>query len=70
MQEYVSKNPDKLIMDQHGSILPNAAKVEYWNIIATFFAATKPDVEGTIKATAEMMTTYDVKTGAAWYQWP
>jgi len=70
MQEYVSKNPDKLIMDQHGSILPNAAKVEYWNIIATFFASKEPDVDGTIKATAEMMTTYDVKTGAAWYQWP
>jgi len=70
MQEYVSKNPDKLIMDQHGTILPNAAQVAYRNIIATFFAATKPDVEGTIKATAEMMTTYDVKTGAAWYQWP
>ena len=70
MQEYVSKNPDKLIMDQHGTILPNAAQVAYRDIIATFFAATAPDVEGTIKATAEMMTTYDVKTGAAWYQWP
>ena len=70
MQEYVSKNPDKLIMDQHGTILPNAAQVQYRVIISTFFASPKPDVEGTIKATAEMMTTYDVKTGAAWYQWP
>jgi len=70
MQEYVSKNPDKLIMDQHGTILPNAAQVQYRVIISTFFASPKPDVDGTINATAEMMTTYDVKTGAAWYQWP
>jgi hypothetical protein len=57
-------------MDQHGSILPNAAKVQYWAIISTFFAAAKPDVEGTIAATADMMTTFNVKEGAAWYKWP
>jgi len=70
MQDYVSKNPDKLIMDQHGTILPNPAQVQYRVIISSFFAAAKPDIAGTIKATADMMTTFDVKTGAAWYQWP
>lgn len=70
MQDYVSKHPDKLIMDQHGTILPNAAQVQYRVIISTFFAATKPDVAGAIRATVDMMTTYNVKAGAAWYQWP
>jgi len=70
MQDYVSKNPDKLIMDQHGTILPNPAQVQYRVIISSFFAAAKPDIAGTIKATADMITTFDVKTGAAWYQWP
>ncbi len=70
MQDYVSKNPDKLILDQHGSILPNPAQVQYRVIISTFFAAAKPDVAGTIKQTADMMTTFSVKDGAAWYQWP
>jgi glucose/mannose transport system substrate-binding protein len=70
MQEYVSKNPDKLILDQHGTILPNPAQVQYRVIISTFFASSKPDVEGTIKAVADMMTTFNVKEGAAWYQWP
>jgi glucose/mannose transport system substrate-binding protein len=70
MQEYVSKNPDKLILDQHGTILPNAAQVQYRVIISSFFAADKPDVEGTIAQTADMMTTFNVKEGAAWYQWP
>jgi glucose/mannose transport system substrate-binding protein len=70
MQQYVSKNPDKLIMDQHGTILPNPAQVQYRVIISTFFADTTPDVAGTIAATAEMMKTFNVKDGAAWYQWP
>ncbi len=70
MQDYVSKNPDKLILDQHGTILPNPAQVQYRVIISTFFAAAKPDVAGTIAATADMMTTFNVKEGAAWYQWP
>jgi glucose/mannose transport system substrate-binding protein len=70
MQEYVSKNPDKLIMDQHGTILPNPAQVQYRVIISTFFASAKPDVAGTIAATADMMSTFNVKEGAAWYQWP
>jgi hypothetical protein len=70
MQEFVSANPDKLILDQHGTILPNAAQVEYRVIISSFFADTTPDVEGTIKATADMMEVFNVKEGAAWYQWP
>jgi len=70
MQEYLSKNPDKLILDQHGSILPNPAQVEYRVIISTFFADETPDVQGTIDAVANMMTTFNVKEGAAWYQWP
>jgi len=70
MQDYVSKNPDKLILDQHGTILPNAAQVAYRDIVATFFASAKPDVAATIAAVAEMMTTFNVKEGAAWYQWP
>ncbi len=70
MQEYVSKNPDKLILDQHGTILPNAAQVQYRVIISSFFASDKPDVDGTITQTADMMTTFNVKEGASWYKWP
>ena len=70
MQEYVSNNPDKLILDQHGTILPNAAQVQYRVIISSFFADPNPDVDGTIQETATMMTTFDVKDGASWYQWP
>jgi len=70
MQEYVSKNPDKLILDQHGTILPNAAQVQYRVIVATFFSSAEPDVDGTITEVAGMMTTFNVKEGAAWYQWP
>lgn len=70
MQEFVSKNPDKLILDQHGTILPNPAQVQYRVIISSFFAAAKPDVPGTIKQVADMMTTFNVKEGASWYQWP
>jgi glucose/mannose transport system substrate-binding protein len=70
MQQYVSANPDKLILDQHGSILPNTAQVQYRVIISTFFAADKPDVAGTIQEVTDMMTTFNVKEGASWYQWP
>jgi glucose/mannose transport system substrate-binding protein len=70
MQEYVSNNPDKLILDQHGTILPNPAQVQYRVIISTFFSSASPDIEGTIQEVATMMTTFNVKEGAAWYQWP
>lgn len=70
MQEYISNNPDKLILDQHGSILPNAAQEQYRVIISTFFSSEQPDVDATIAQTADMMTTFNVKEGASWYQWP
>lgn len=68
MQQFVRDNPGKLILDQHGSILPAAAQSAYWDILSAFLATQ--DVDGTIKAVANMMTTYDVKNGSAWYQWP
>lgn len=68
MQQFVSENPGKLILDQHGSILPAAAQSAYWDILSSFLV--NPDVEGTIQAVANMMTTYDVKNASAWYQWP
>ncbi len=68
MQTYVSQNPGKLILDQHGSILPAAAQTEYWNILSAFLA--QPNVDKTIQAVADMMTKFDVKNAASWYQWP
>ncbi|MGE5249748.1 MAG: ABC transporter substrate-binding protein [Bacteroidota bacterium] len=68
LQEYVAANPGKLILDQHGSILPATAQSAYWDILSSFLV--NPDVNGTISAVASMMTTYDVKTASAWYQWP
>jgi glucose/mannose transport system substrate-binding protein len=70
LQQFVADHPDKLILDQHGTILPNAAQEQYRIIISSFLAAEDPDVEGTIAATAEMMTSFNVQEGAAWYQWP
>ena len=70
MQKFVSENPDKLILDQHGTILPNPAQVQYRVIISTFFSSAEPDVDGTIQATVDMMTTFNVLEGASWYQWP
>jgi hypothetical protein len=70
MQAYVNAHPDKLILDQHGSILPNDAQTQYRLIISFFFAADKPDVAGTMSATAALTMTYNVKEGAAWYRWP
>ncbi|RIK44223.1 MAG: hypothetical protein DCC55_03265 [Chloroflexi bacterium] len=68
MQAFVRDNPDKLILDQHGSILPAAAQPIYWDIIATFLA--QPDVDQTVTAVAEMMNTYNVQEASAWYTWP
>jgi glucose/mannose transport system substrate-binding protein len=68
MQAFVRDNPDKLILDQHGSILPAAAQPIYWDIIATFLA--QPNVDQTVTAVAEMMNTYNVKEASAWYVWP
>ena len=68
LQTFVRDNPDALILDQHGSILPTAAQQEYWNILSTFI--TQPDVDATIQAVDTMMDTYTVQEASAWYQWP
>lgn len=68
MQTFVRDHPDKLILDQHGSILPAAAQPAYWDILSAFLA--EPDVDGTIEAVANMMETFNVKEGSAWYVWP
>jgi hypothetical protein len=70
LQEYVSKNPDKLILDQHGSIAPQAFTSAYWTAIASFVSGTPPDVDGTITAVANLMKDNNVKDAAAWYVWP
>jgi len=68
LQSYVRDNPDMLILDQHGSILPAAAQPAYWDILSTFLA--QPDVDKTVQAVADMFTTYNVKDESAWYVWP
>lgn len=68
LQTYVSENPDKLILDQHGSILPGTAQPIYWDILSSYLV--QPDVDATIAAVASMMETYGVKDASAWYQWP
>jgi glucose/mannose transport system substrate-binding protein len=68
LQTFVRDNPDKLILDQHGSILPGTAQPIYWDILSTFLV--QPDVDGTIQAVANMMATYEVQDASAWYQWP
>lgn len=68
LQGYVSQNPGKLILDQHGSIAPFKFTQSYWDEVAGF--ASKPDVAGTIKRVDGLFTSNKVKDGAAWYQWP
>jgi len=68
LQTYVSKNPGKLILDQHGSILPASAQAEYWDILSGFLA--QPNADAAIKAVANMMKKYNVKDASAWYTWP
>lgn len=68
LQSYVRSNPGKLILDQHGSIAPFSFTQAYWDVAAAFTA--KPDVAGTEKTVGNLYTTYKVKEGAAWYQWP
>jgi hypothetical protein len=70
LQQFVADHPDKLILDQHGTILPNAAQEQYRIIISSFLASGDPDIEETIAKTEDMMATFNVKEGAAWYQWP
>ncbi|RPJ40701.1 MAG: extracellular solute-binding protein [Chloroflexi bacterium] len=68
LQSYVSENPDMLILDQHGSIMPAAAQTAYWDILSAFLA--QPNVDSTIQNVASMFTTYSVKEESAWYTWP
>jgi len=68
MQAYLRDNPGKLILDQHGSIAPQAFTSAYWDAIAAFIAT--PDVDATISTVATLFTTHNVKKEAAWYQWP
>jgi glucose/mannose transport system substrate-binding protein len=70
MQQYVADNPDKLILDQHGSIAPASFSNEYWIVIAAFMAEEDPDIDATINSVATLFETYDVANEAAWYQWP
>jgi glucose/mannose transport system substrate-binding protein len=68
LQTYVRNNPNKLILDQHGSIAPFAFTQAYWDVLAAFVA--QPNVDQTLRSVADLMKTYNVKEGAAWYQWP
>ncbi len=43
-------NPDKLILDQHGSIMPATAQTIYWDILSAFLA--QPNVDSTIQDVA------------------
>jgi|YelNatPaOPRAMG01_1025707.scaffolds.fasta_scaffold06374_7 glucose/mannose transport system substrate-binding protein len=70
LMQYVRDNPAKLILDQHGSILPATAQPIYWDIMATFLSKPNANINDTLKAVNDMMKTYDVKTASAWYQWP
>jgi len=68
LMQFVRDNPEALILDQHGSILPGSAQPIYWDILSAFLV--DGDVDAAIQAVASMMETYDVKAASAWYQWP
>jgi glucose/mannose transport system substrate-binding protein len=68
LMEFVRANPDRLILDQHGSIAPAAFTSDYWNAIASFLV--RPDVEATVEQVARLFLDHNVRAGAAWYQWP
>ncbi len=68
MMQFVRDNPDALILDQHGSILPGTAQPVYWDILSAFLI--DPDVQATVDAVVAMMETYEVAANSAWYQWP
>ena len=68
LQKYVSEHPDKLILDQHGSIAPFSFTQAYWDVIAGFLS--NPDIEKTINSVSDMFELYDVKKEASWYKWP
>ncbi|MDI6693539.1 MAG: extracellular solute-binding protein [Anaerolineales bacterium] len=68
LMQYVRDNPDKLILDQHGSIAPSSFTSEYWNAIASFLV--QPNVDATIQQVASLFQQFNVKDASAWYQWP
>ena len=68
LQNYVAENPDMLILDQHGSILPAPAQSAYWDILSAF--VVQPNVDQAVSDVANLMTTYSVQEESAWYQWP
>jgi glucose/mannose transport system substrate-binding protein len=68
LASYVRDNPGKLILDQHGSILPATAQPVYWDILSAFLV--QPDVDKAIKDVDSMFKTYKVKDASAWYAWP
>jgi glucose/mannose transport system substrate-binding protein len=68
LQAFVRDNPGKLILDQHGSILPAAAQPAYWDILSAFLA--QPDVDKAVKSVSDMLVTFKVKEASAWYTWP
>lgn len=68
LQNYVAASPEKLILDQHGSILPATAQPIYWDILSAYLV--EPDVDATIEAVQSMLETYGVAEASGWYQWP
>ncbi|NPA90076.1 MAG: carbohydrate ABC transporter substrate-binding protein [Chloroflexi bacterium] len=68
LQTYVRDNPQKLILDQHGSIAPFSFTQAYWDAVAAFIA--DPNVDSTLSTVSDLFQIYDVKKEAAWYKWP
>jgi glucose/mannose transport system substrate-binding protein len=68
-QQYVNNNPNRLVLDQHGGILPTAAQAVYWKILTDYLNGDL-DLDATLAAVDQMMKEYDVKNASAWYQWP
>lgn len=68
-QTYVSTHPSRLVLDQHGGILPTEAQAIYWQILTDYLNGTL-DLDATLAAVDAMMQEHHVKEAAAWYQWP
>jgi len=68
LQTYVRNHPDKLILDQHGSIAPFSFTQAYWDAIAAFMST--PNIDSTISSVANLFVIYNVKKEAEWYKWP
>ncbi len=68
LMEFIRLSPDRLILDQHGSIAPAAFTSDYWSAIASFLE--RPDIDATAQQVARLFLQHNVRAGAAWYQWP